>query len=187
MTIAPPPPAAWDGLDALRPDLERFLAARSRDRHAIDDAIQESFIRAARYRRALTQPEALRGWLRKIGLNALTDVHRGRRRRVESLPTSEEDELASPHPEPGDLCDEVEVRCAERTVGVSRARRLLERALGHLPHLDRHVLVSIYLDGDPRDEVARRLGLDANLLKTRLYRARLKLRRALHHELGLAS
>jgi len=187
MTIAPPPPAAWDGLAALKPDLESFLAARSRDRHAIEDAIQECFIRAARSRSGLERPEALRGWLRRIGLNALADVHRKRRRTTEPLPENEADEPASPLPPPEDLCDEVEVRCLRRTVGVSRARHLLDLALERLPTADRYALVSVYLEGDSREAVAHRLGLDLELFKVRLYRARTKLRRALRHELGLAS
>lgn len=182
-----PPPAAWDGLDALRPDLESFLAHRTRDVHAIDDAVQECFIRAARHRTRLQSPSALRGWLRRIGANALADAHRGSRRPLPPLPDEVEEELVSPLPEPSEICDEPEVRYARRTIGLTRAREAIVRALGSLPSIDRRMLVCVYMDGNSRDQAARRLGVDPDLLKVRLFRARKRLRRALRHALEAAA
>lgn len=56
---------------------------------------------------------------------------------------------------------------------------ILEQCLGSLPELDRTAFVRREIDGLSNQEIAARLGLSVPATKSRLFRARLSLRRCL--------
>lgn len=186
MTIAPPL-AAWDGLHELRTDLERYLTTRCGDPHDVEDAVQESFIRAARYRRGQSVPGGLRPWLFRIGANVVADGHRGDRQRMVALSDEASLLLESRDPTPEVAVDEDEVECGLWTLGLSRARGLLDRALAALAEHDRTVLRGVYIDALSREAVARRLGVGPELVKVRLFRAKRRLRSALRRQMEVAA
>ncbi|QDU86301.1 ECF RNA polymerase sigma factor SigE [Planctomycetes bacterium Pla163] len=186
MTIAPPL-AAWDGLHELRPDLERYLSARCGDPHDVEDAVQESFIRAARYRSGQTTPGRLRPWLMRIGANVIADARRGERQRTVALSDEAAMLIESRDPTPEEAVDEGEVECGARTFGLARARGLLDRALDGLAVHDRTVLRGFYIQALSRESLARRLGVGPGLVKVRLFRAKRRLRSALRREMEVAA
>jgi DNA-directed RNA polymerase specialized sigma24 family protein len=73
-------PLRWSGLEELRPSLQRLLARRCRDAAELDDVVQETLLRAARYRAKLSERERLRGWAMRIAINVLRDRVRRRER-----------------------------------------------------------------------------------------------------------
>jgi RNA polymerase sigma-70 factor (ECF subfamily) len=155
----------WTGLVDLLPDLERCLATRCRDPHDVEDAVQESFVRAARYRSSKHPPQRLKPWLLRIGLNVLAE--RGR--------------------DPIEVVDEREVWVRGRMLGLTRACALLRRALGRIPPNDRVALDGLFVEQRSRDDIARELGIPTPLLKVRLFRAKRRLRHALERELEVAA
>lgn len=171
---------AWNGLDAMRPELERYLARRCRDAHQVDDVIQESFLRAARYRRGLTRPERLRPWLLRIATNVLADqARRDRRRR--RLAGSDEGlfEVPCGAAAPDEQVDEPELWVAGHPIARGRALGALRRALADAPRADRLVLVAYYGAGNDCRATAQRCRIPVELVKVRLFRARTRLRHAL--------
>ena len=97
----------WGELEDLRPALRSFLARRCRDESELDDVVQETLLRAARYRGSLTRSGSLRPWALRIAANVLCDRVRVERR----LPWVEVDDgdlngLAATHEHP--LGDEPE-------------------------------------------------------------------------------
>jgi RNA polymerase sigma-70 factor (ECF subfamily) len=177
----------WTGLVDLLPDLERCLATRCRDPHDVEDAVQESFVRAARYRSSKHPPQRLKPWLLRIGLNVLAE--RGRRivrRPIDMVDDSVLDERACGR-DPIEVVDEREVWVRGRMLGLTRACALLRRALGRIPPNDRVALDGLFVEQRSRDDIARELGIPTPLLKVRLFRAKRRLRHALERELEVAA
>jgi RNA polymerase sigma-70 factor (ECF subfamily) len=73
----------------------------------------------------------------------------------------------------------------EQGAGDRELARLLERAIGELPAAFRAVYVLRELEGMETGEAAESLGIDEGTVKTRLHRARLRLREALGRDLGV--
>jgi RNA polymerase sigma-70 factor (ECF subfamily) len=144
------------------------------DALAADDAAQEAFISAfkglRRYRGG-----SFKSWLLRITTNACYDELRRRKRRpavgLEDLnPTSESGEadssslLATPEDDP-----EEQVQQAELT-------RALEHCLRGLPDEFRVVAVLVDVQGHDYQEASQVLGTPLGTVKSRLARARLRLR-----------
>jgi RNA polymerase sigma-70 factor (ECF subfamily) len=147
--------------------LSRFLGAR--DPSLVDDLAQETFFRVfrelPRFRRS--GPARLSTWILTIATRLAIDEHRrrGRRGDMVELPP----EAAGP-----DRTDEL----AERR----RLGEALARAVAQLPEDQRAVfLLRAYHDLDYA-EIAEALGCDLGTVKSRLSRARARLREALERD-----
>jgi RNA polymerase sigma-70 factor (ECF subfamily) len=167
-------------LTDLEGDLRSFLGRRCRDESELDDVVQETFLRAARFRSSVQDSRNLRGWAMRIGGNVLRD----RQRRESRMPRQEipgAPDLDALH-DPSDPYDEDGgrgVRMGERWVGRREAVGLLRAALGRLCERDRAVLDAYYGRGASTAAVALELGLPRELVKVRLFRARRRLLRRL--------
>jgi RNA polymerase sigma factor (sigma-70 family) len=108
---------------------------------------------------------SLHPWLLVTATNVARNSNRGRRRYARLL-------AALPPPEPSpDFSDE-----ADSTMDAARATTALHAALGSLPAIDRTLISLIALDDLPLATAAEVLGLSYGAAKTRLSRARQKLR-----------
>lgn len=98
------PTLDWDGLWELRIPLRGYLARRCRDDNEIDDLLQETLLRAARYRGALEPTRLLRPWLLRIAGNVLHD-HVRRENRIVREEGADEifEQLEGRESIPGDL------------------------------------------------------------------------------------
>jgi len=171
---SPSPTLTWSEMDLLEEPLRRFLATRCRDEAQLDDVLQETFLRCARYRRSLRDPNRLLSWAFRISGNVLLDTFRkdarfdGRRDLDQALGT-----LPAPPDEPyqGSMC------VAGTELPKDEAVELLGRALEDLGDRDRALVEQHYL-GSPRTEE-----LPDSVLKVRLYRARRRLAAAFHARL----
>ena len=170
-TTPPKPPASpvgltWSQMDRLEEPLRRFLATRCRDEAQLDDVLQETFLRCARYRSSLRNPDRLLSWAFRISTNVLLDMLRkdarfeGRRdlnQALGALPAPPSDPLE------GSMC------VAGTELPKDEAVELLGRALRDLGGRDRALVEQHYL-GSPRTEQ-----LPEAVHKVRLYRARRRL------------
>ena len=147
--------AAWRASSAR---LRGFFARHAGESEA-DDLVQETFLRVHQHLDALEESESLAAWIGRIARNVLAD--HGRRHRE---PTSDELEPAEPSPEP-DL---------ERTVA-----GWLEGHFCELDPADAALLRRVDLEGASQHALAAELGLSASGLKSRVQRARARLRERL--------
>lgn len=144
-------------------ELEGFIAARVMDADLAADLTSQVFTKAFA---ALPRYEAgsFRGWLYAIARNAITDAWRRQR------PTAPL-ERASLMPAPEDGPEAQAIR--------AEATRRLHMALSELSP-DQQRIVRLRLDGLTGPEIARRLGMHPDAVKSAQYRAFTRLRTILH-------
>jgi RNA polymerase sigma-70 factor (ECF subfamily) len=143
----------------------RFMGQRP----AAEDATQEAFLRAYRSIRTF-RGDRFRAWLLTIVANACRDELRRRRRRpVQSLDAGVDRETAAfDPPDPGPTPEDGALNAALRVA--------LERALLQLPEDWRLVVVLSDVHGLSYEEVAQVAALPLGTVKSRLSRARGRLR-----------
>jgi RNA polymerase sigma-70 factor (ECF subfamily) len=139
--------------------LRGYIARRVRDEAAVDDILQEVFLKAHQGLDTLRSQASLTAWLFRLTANAIADHYRTGKP-WEELPES----LASAVP--------------ERDYRAELAS-CLQPLIDDLPRPYREALVLSELEGLPHREVAARLGLSLSGAKSRVLRGREKLRRRL--------
>ena len=169
----------WHGLEPLRDPLRKFLAQRCRDESEADDIIQETFLRAARYRGGLAHPGRLRSWVMRIASNVFRDTAARSCRGPlvvddEALERVEGREVA-PGEDPREEWLEVAGEWMDRDVLV----RLLRTVMATLKADDRDVLSEYYRGGESCATTAAVCGIPRGLVKVRLFRARRRLEQLL--------
>jgi RNA polymerase sigma-70 factor, ECF subfamily len=171
----------WSGLTKLEGGLRRLLSRHCRDENVIDDVVQETYVRAARYRGSLTKTDRLRSWVNRIALNVLADFRRRRIRYVFATAEDSEwgrlDEAPPEEPVP-------EYRVGRWTVAQEDAIEHLNEALKVMRPGDRAVLGAYYEGAESCHETARACGIPEHLVKIRLFRARRRLSEAIERRLS---
>ena len=155
-----------------------FRAARAilNDDVEAEDVMQETYTRAFAHLEQFRGEAQLATWLTKIAVHeALARVRK--RRRLAPLPPGDDVEaLPMPdRPRPSD--PEHEAQNAE-------LRKLLERAIDELPETYRTVFVLREVEGLSTATTAECLGVSEEVVKTRLSRARVRLRDGLYERAG---
>ncbi len=170
---------AFNRLVALHQNAVYGLAMSLTRQHAIaDDVTQETFISAFRSISKL-QGSNLRAWLLRIARNKAYDHFRRQKRRREAS-VDEEDApflttLADNNPSPHAVAVNVELRDA------------LEHCVGDLSHEHREVIVLIDVQGESYDDASAVCGVNVGTVKSRLNRARRRVRDCLQSIPGLLS
>lgn len=147
---------AWHAHEA---ELRRFLRHQLHDTAQADDLLQDVFVKAMRQGEhfcVLAQPRA---WLFQVARHALID-HGRTRHPAEPLP----DDLTAPHDEPAP---------------VDALAASIEQVLPLLDAADQAVLRSCDLQGQTQQAFAAAHGLSLPAVKSRLLRARQRLRERL--------
>ncbi|MGH9139390.1 MAG: RNA polymerase sigma factor [Acidimicrobiales bacterium] len=140
------------------------------DRDLMDDALQEAYVRAYRALPRFRHDADLGSWLYRIVYNACVDeIRRAKRRAVpfDTNPAGTSWDPASAAPGP------------ERSAA---ARDATVRALAHLPDIHRITVVLVDGEGFDIDAAAKILAVAPGTVRSRLWRARDALRRALGQE-----
>jgi RNA polymerase sigma-70 factor (ECF subfamily) len=154
--------------------LRRFIARRVRNEHDAEDLLQEVFLRVHVALRRVEDRDRVRPWLYRKATNATADYYRNRGHAVRNKPLHE---LTEDDAGPENLNEEVRV--------------CLEPLVDELPDRYRRALVLADLEGRTQKEVAEELGLSLSGAKSRVQRARKKLKAALlsccRQHLGLAA
>jgi RNA polymerase sigma-70 factor (ECF subfamily) len=140
-----------------------------------EDVLQETFIKAYRALPNFDGRSSLSTWLYRIATNEALMLMR--RHKVSTVSIEEPDESSEEQQEPLQILDwccapEVELMSGE-------ARRVLDQAIDTLPESLRVVFVLRDIEGLSTLETAEVLNLSETAVKTRLSRARLRLREQL--------
>jgi RNA polymerase sigma-70 factor (ECF subfamily) len=128
------------------------------DRHAAEDVVQETWLRAWRNLERLTESQgSVRGWLMRVAHNIAVDQHRGRRARPTEVELPDQDlEYAAVQPP---ASDEVETRVVVGAI------------LDRLSPVHRDTLVEVYYEDRTAASAAEALGVPAGTVKSRLFNA----------------
>ena len=155
-----------------------FRIARSvlRDNFEAEDAVQETYIKAFAAIGNFREDSSLATWLSRIVLNECLQRLRSQRSRQRSSVelNAETEAQIIPFPQISSPQIDPEKNRAQRELLL-----LVENAVDELPDDFRFVLVARTIEGMTIDETADLLGLRPETVKTRLFRARKLLRRAL--------
>lgn len=128
------------------------------DRHAAEDVVQETWVRAWRNLERLTENHgSVRGWLMRVAHNIAVDQHRGRRARPTEVELPDQDlEYAAVQPP---ASDEVETRVVVGAI------------LDRMSPVHRDTLVEVYYADRTAASAAKALGVPAGTVKSRLHNA----------------
>jgi RNA polymerase sigma-70 factor (ECF subfamily) len=160
---------AFAGLVAAHQDMT-FRAAYLvlGDAAEAEDAAQEAFVRAYRALDRFREGDPFRPWLLRIAVNAARNRRRSAGRRA-AMRLRVEANAASDATAPS----------AEATVVARERRRLLLQAVNALEPDDRLVIGARYFLDLPEAEIAVLAGVPSGTVKSRLFRARAKLAKAI--------
>lgn len=139
-----------------------------RRREDVEEASQETFLRAWRKLASYRADAPFEHWLTRVCLNCCYEILRRRRPQESELPEN----LAAPAAGGGEVGEALDVE------------REVERLLALLPPADRFVLLMLHGEGWTVAEIAHRLGWSQVNVKVRAHRARLRLRRGLEGQGG---
>lgn len=147
---------AWH---AHEQELRKFLRHRLADDGAADDVLQDVFVKALRQGQRFCVLDNPRAWLFDVARHAMIDRLRASR----SFELLDELVLAQPEAEP----------CCEPVDALADCVR---RSLPELTPADAEILQACDLDGETQRAYAERHGLTLTAVKSRLLRARQRLR-----------
>lgn len=149
------------------------------NREAAEDATQEAFLSAYR---AISRFEGgnVRSWLLRIGANQAKDELRRNKRKYQA---SSLDEIFETLDQPVEVADKAETP-AERAARAETARALQD-ALMQLPFDQRRAVVMVDVLGYQYDEAARMCETTTGTIKSRIHRAREKLRTIVNRDTEL--
>jgi RNA polymerase sigma factor (sigma-70 family) len=132
--------------------------------HDAQDVTQAVFILLARDAEKLASRPSVAGWIYTVARRIALNAHKSRERRQRREQTAMEHSTITTTRDP---------------VQGATFRRELDTAIERLPERYRQPLLLAHLEGVPLHEVAKRLALHPDTLRTRLSRARVKLRELL--------
>ena len=141
--------------------LRIFVAKRVREGDAVDDILQNVFLKASVGLHTVKSQSAIPAWLYRIAANSIADHYRSQTT-WEELP--EDDDLSAP---------ELEIDY------VAELATCLHPLIAELPETYRSALYLSEIEGLPQKEVAYRLGISLSGTKSRVQRGREKLRQSL--------
>jgi RNA polymerase sigma-70 factor (ECF subfamily) len=144
--------------DGFTERLRSYVRRRVATSSDADDVVQTALLRLLESE-AVSSDSSAQAWLLAAARNAIADHHRARARSGEPLTEPE----AVPGTEPDEASDITEC---------------LAPVLAALAEDDRALLRRVDVEGDSQAELARELGLSVSGLKSRVQRARERLRKA---------
>ncbi len=161
-------------VEAYAPRLYRHLLRMLDDPQDAEDALQETFLKAYRHLARFEGRAELSTWLYRIATNEAL-MHLRRRR---STPLSLE-ALSADDTHPEEILLTSWQVLPEQALLSAETRQVLEDAVAQLSPALRAVFLLRDVEGFSTRETAEILGLSVDAVKTRLARARLRLREAL--------
>lgn len=160
----------WDDLHA---SLRGFVSRRVSSPADVDDLLQQVFLQIHRGLPSLRDDERVHAWIYRTARNVITDHYRrpARRREVPSggLVELSEATPGGPLPEPVD----------DEPTALSELAGCLRPLLETLPPADLETIRLVELGGLTQAEAARRAGVSTSGMKSRVQRARRRLKSAL--------
>ena len=137
--------------------LKRFILKHVQDEPSAEDILQDVFLKIHTLIGSLRESDKLQGWIYQIARNAITDYYRTHK------PTSDLPEM--PYI-PEDPFDDV----------VSDLLPYVKKLVDNLPHDYRQALILTEYEGLTQRELAEKLGISVSGTKSRVQRAREKVK-----------
>lgn len=166
-------------LERYRPVIQRQLQRYPVDEADRNDLVQDALLQVIRKLGTFRGDSQFSTWLYRVTANAaLMRLRSDRRRRQASLDDhvgEAETALSLAVVMPGGEWSER----ADSRYDQAQRRARLEQALAGLPEGYREVVIEHYLEGEPLQDLADRLGTTESAVRSRLHRARTTLRRIL--------
>ena len=159
-------------VDAMYPFIAALVRRHVADPGAVEDLVQQSFVRCFSKADQWKPDKPLEPWLARIALNLCRDYFRSQRAKRE-LRWSDISEL-----------EQAAMSATAQTSSLApeslpdESRTLLLRLLDTLSADDRMVLSLLHLESRTTDQIAELTGWSRSLVKVRAFRARKKLRLA---------
>jgi RNA polymerase sigma-70 factor, ECF subfamily len=161
---------------AALPHVVRFARSLARDEALADDLVQETYLRAYRSWDTFKEGHDARRWLFTICRNAFLRI---REREARMVDTSGEDaeleSLAAARESSGMDSPGVTALLDRIDVGPAIYRALLE-----IPEVYRTTAILVDVEGESYEAAAEVLGVPVGTVRSRLFRARRLLQKALH-------
>ena len=140
------------------------------DFHIAQEITQDTFLRAYERLRTLKDQNSFPGWIYVIASNLCTEWHRKKKYPIQSLETTDLAEI--------DQVSHSQYIAEERDSETDEARReIVKRLLSKLPESERTVMVLHYLGEMTYETISKMLGVSPNTIKSRLNRARNRLKK----------
>jgi len=145
-----------------------------------EDVVQEAYVRAFTGLSGFRGDSAFGTWITRIAMNEALGRRRRRRPMSEWTPETEQRLAASviPFPLTKSLQD------PERTMAERELRELIEHSIDELPDAFRLAFIARDVEGLSIEEAAAVLGVRPETVKTRVHRARRRLRVEIERRLG---
>jgi RNA polymerase sigma-70 factor, ECF subfamily len=155
--------------DRYRDFLTQICRRQLHDHEDVQDAMQETWLAAFRHLQLLQRVNALPRLLREIAVNKCRDLHRRRRRRAAQPLDAVPEPAAAGEPANG-------AHGGTERQDRHHLREQLQRSIDRLSPSLRLVATLRYLDGLSYLEIAAQLSVSEGTVKSRLHRARHRLR-----------
>lgn len=149
--------------EAFHTPLQQFIRRRVSDEATAEDVLQDVFLKIHQHMETLRDVKKLESWIYQITRNAIIDSYRSSR---PTTPLEAEEVLALPEELPDDDV-------------VSELLPCVRAMVKSLPEADRQALVLTEYQGLTQKELSERLGLSFSGAKSRVQRAREKLKEQL--------
>ncbi|MBO8170822.1 MAG: RNA polymerase sigma factor SigZ [Bacillaceae bacterium] len=157
--------AIWE---AYRNSLRQFIHTRISNEHEADDILQEVFIKIHHYLPGLKDEEKLIAWIYQITRHTIVDYYRKRDKRKEDPVDISQDHTVFKK------CDQVDDDNLNAIVA-GWLRELMQQ----LPEIYREALILTEFKNLTQKEMANKLGISISGAKSRVQRARKKLKQLL--------
>lgn len=139
--------------------MQVYIARRVGDPDAVEDILQDVFLKAHTNRHLIKSRDSIVAWLYRVAANAIADYYRSQKA-SEEMP----DDIAEPEPEQNYIAELAEC---------------LAPLIAELPSTYQKALELAELEGLPQKDVAETLGISLSGAKSRIQRGREKLRERL--------
>jgi RNA polymerase sigma-70 factor, ECF subfamily len=149
--------------EAFHTPLQQFIRRRVSDEATAEDVLQDVFLKIHQHMETLRDVKKLESWIYQITRNAIIDSYRSTR---PTIPLEAEGVLDLPEELPSDDV-------------VSELLPSVRAMVKSLPEVDRQALVLTEYQGLTQKELSERLGLSFSGAKSRVQRAREKLKQQL--------
>ena len=139
------------------------------DFHIAEEITQDTFLQAHKKLASLKNPSQFAGWLYVITDRLCRTWFRKRHLKTQSLETTSEETLEKTAYS-NYICEQRE------DTAVEHRRQIVQRLMEKLPESERTVMVLYYLGEMTCEEISKFLGVSANTVRSRLQRARKRLK-----------
>jgi len=155
--------------EQLHTNIRRFVGGRVRNAADVDDVVQRVFLRVHQALPTLRDGDRLHAWVYQTTRNTIADHYRAPAQRRE-LPAGGIEDLA------GDDGPAVNEDPADERLALNELAGCLKPLLKELPVPDQEALRLVEFEGVTQVDAARHLGLSVSGMKSRVQRARHRLK-----------